>query len=569
MPTLEEIRHSTAHILAAAVTQLFPDVKLGIGPVIEDGFYYDFDTKHNFTLEDLPKIEKVMQDMIKENLKFEKKLITVEIAAKQFKNDPYKLELIKEFEKEGKQLSFYKTGEFIDLCKGPHVDSTKYLGNFKLLKVSSSYWKGDAKNKAMQRIYGTAFASKKELDEYLFTQEEAKKRDHRILGKELDLFSFHEESPGYPFFHPKGAIIYNELMKFIREEYKKRSYKEVITPLLYDKSLWETSGHWQHYKENMFLLNVYGKEFSLKPMNCPSHCLIYKSKGWSYRELPIRMADFAPLHRNELRGTLGGLTRVNKLSQDDAHIFCTKELLTKEISKVIEFVNYVYKEVFDFNYEIKVSTRPDNYMGEIETWNEAEKALEDTLKLNKIKYEIQEGEGAFYGPKIDINIKDALKRSWQLATIQLDFQLPIKFNLSYEGEDGKKHTPIMIHRAILGSLERFIGVLIEHYAGKFPVWLSPVQVSIITVADRHIDYANKLKEELEKNNIRVEVDDRTESIGKKVRDNQMQKIPYIITIGDKEIQSNELAIRTRDNNVSNSKKEVFIESVVKVIEGKM
>ena len=569
MPTLEEIRHSTAHILAAAVTQLFPDVKLGIGPVIEDGFYYDFDTKHNFTLEDLPKIEKVMQDMIKENLKFEKKLITVEIAAKQFKNDPYKLELIKEFEKEGKQLSFYKTGEFIDLCKGQHVDSTKYLGNFKLLKVSSSYWKGDAKNKAMQRIYGTAFASKKELDEYLFTQEEAKKRDHRILGKELDLFSFHEESPGYPFFHPKGAIIYNELMKFIREEYKKRSYKEVITPLLYDKSLWETSGHWQHYKENMFLLNVYGKEFSLKPMNCPSHCLIYKSKGWSYRELPIRMADFAPLHRNELRGTLGGLTRVNKLSQDDAHIFCTKELLTKEISKVIEFVNYVYKEVFDFNYEIKVSTRPDNYMGEIETWNEAEKALEDTLKLNKIKYEIQEGEGAFYGPKIDINIKDALKRSWQLATIQLDFQLPIKFNLSYEGEDGKKHTPIMIHRAILGSLERFIGVLIEHYAGKFPVWLSPVQVSIITVADRHIDYANKLKEELEKNNIRVEVDDRTESIGKKVRDNQMQKIPYIITIGDKEIQSNELAIRTRDNNVSNSKKEVFIESVVKVIEGKM
>src|SRR3989344_189543 len=460
MPTLEEIRHSTAHILAAAVVKLFPNVKLGIGPVIEDGFYYDFDAKHNFTPEDLPKIEKVMLDIIKQNLKFEKKIITAEIAEKQFKDDPYKLELIKEFEKEGKEISFYKTGGFIDLCGGPHVYSTKDLNNFKLLKISGSYWRGDSKNKSMQRIYGTAFQNKKELDEYLFMQEEAKKRDHRIMGKELDLFSFHEESPGSPFFHPKGTIIYNELLSFIRKEYRKRDYKEVLTPLLYDKSLWETSGHWKHYKENMFLLSIDEKEFSLKPMNCPSHCLIYKNKLWSYKELPLRLADFAPLHRNELRGVLSGLTRVRKFSQDDSHIFCTEHQIKEEISKLIDFIEFIYHEVFSFIYEVKLSTRPDKFMGSIDIWDKAEKSLEDSLKSKNIKYEIQNGEGAFYGPKIDINIKDSLKRSWQLATIQLDFQLPVNFELSYEGEDGKRHTPIIIHRAILGSLERFIALLL-------------------------------------------------------------------------------------------------------------
>lgn len=568
MPTLEEIRHSTAHILAAAIIKIWPDVKLGIGPVIEDGFYYDFDLKHRFTPEDLPNIEKTMHEIIKKENKFEKRLIQSLEAKKQFKNDPYKLELINEFEKEGKQISFYKTGDFIDLCKGPHVENTKNLGNFKLLKISGSYWKGDSKNKPMQRIYGTAFPTKQELDNYLHVLEESKKRDHRILGEQLGLFFFHEYSPGAPIFLPKGAIVYNELLNFLRYEYKKRDYQEVITPLLYEKSLWETSGHWQHYKDNMFNLEIEKRTFSLKPMNCPSHCLIYKNKLWSYKELPLRIADFASLHRNELSGTLSGLTRVRKMSQDDSHVFVTEEQLESEISNIIDFEKFVYEKTFKFDFVMTLGTRPDDFMGDKKLWDKAEKILENILKKKKIPYKISEKDGAFYGPKIDLKVKDALKREWQLATIQLDFQLPIRFELTYEGNDGRKHTPIIIHRAILGSLERFTALLIEHYAGKLPVWLSPVQVVLITVADRHIDYAKKLEVEMKDKCIRVESDNRTESIPKKVRDHQAQNTPYIITIGDREIESNNLAVRTRDNNVSTMKKDEFINKILEEIKNK-
>ncbi len=568
MPTLEEIRHSTAHILAAAVTKLWPDTKLGIGPVIEDGFYYDFDLKHKFTPEDIKKIEEVMNELMKNKEKFEKKLTSAKEAKKQFKKDPYKLELIKEFEKEKKQISFYKTGSFIDLCKGPHVKDTSQLGSFKLLKTSGSYWKGDSKNKPMQRIYGTAFQTKQELDNYIHNLEEAKKRDHRILGEQLQLFFFHEYSPGSPIFLPKGALVYNELLNFLRQEYKKRDYQEVITPLLYEKSLWETSGHWQHYKENMFNLEIEKRTFSLKPMNCPSHCLVYKNKLWSYKELPIRIADFAPLHRNELSGTLSGLTRVRKMSQDDSHIFVTEEQLESEISNLIDFEKVIYEKTFKFDFVMTLGTRPDNFMGDKKLWDKAEKILEGILKKNKISYKIAAKDGAFYGPKIDLKVKDALNREWQLGTIQLDFQLPLRFELTYEGKDGKKHTPIIIHRAILGSLERFMALLIEHYSGKLPVWLSPVQVILMTIADRHINYTKKLEEELKNNGIRVETDNRAESIGRKVRDNQIMKIPYLITIGDKEIETNNLAIRTRDNNIINIKKNEFINKVLDEIKNK-
>jgi threonyl-tRNA synthetase len=565
MPTLEEIRHSTAHILAAAVTKMWPDAKLGIGPVIDDGFYYDFDLKYKLSPEDFQKIEQTMREIINKKLDFQKKLITAAEAKKEFKNDPYKLELIKEFEKEGKQLSFYMTGEFVDLCKGPHVQNTKELGAFKLLKVSGSYWRGNSENAPMQRIYGTAFTTKKEVEDYLLMLEEAKKRDHKVLGPQLELFQFLEESPGSPFFLPKGTIIYNELLKFIREEYNKRGYSEVITPLIYDKSLWETSGHWEHYKEDMFVLKADNREFGLKPMNCPSHCLIYKTSLKSYKDLPLRIADFAPLHRNELKGVLAGLTRVRKFSQDDSHIFTTEEKLEEEMNNLIDFFKFVYEKTFHFKYEVGLGTRPKEKLGSEELWNKAESVLSSVLEKNKIAFKINKGDGAFYGPKIDFRVKDSLNREWQLATIQLDFNLPERFDLTYEGSDGKKHRPIMIHRAILGSLERFIGILVEEYVGKFPVWLSPTQVVLMTIADKHNNYTQRLAEELKSNGVRVITDLRNESIGKKVRDNQSQKIPYMITIGDKEMETNNLSIRTRDNKVMNLKKEDFIKQVVKEI----
>ncbi|MBI2101686.1 threonine--tRNA ligase [Candidatus Woesearchaeota archaeon] len=546
---LEVFRHSTAHLLAQAVIELFPDAKLTIGPLVEEGFYYDFDIAHHFTPEDMERIGQGMHEIVKKDYKVERIELTESEAKKLFKDNPYKIELVEEFHKEKQPLSAYRQGDFIDLCRGPHIPSTGKIKAFKLTKISSAYWHGDQTKQQLQRIYGISFPDKSMLEQHLKLIEEAEKRDHRKLGKELEWFNFFEESPGAPFFYPKGAVIYNQLLNFIRAEYKKRGYQEVITPLLYDKSLWVTSGHWEHFREHMFTLESEGREFAIKPMNCPSHLLIYKSKSRSYKDLPLRIADFAPLHRNELSGTLAGLTRVRKMSQDDAHIFVALEQIEGEISRVLDFTNFIYKKVFDFDFEVELSTKPEKFMGKIEDWEKAENSLKHALENNKIKYKIKEGEGAFYGPKIDFHIKDALGRGWQLATIQLDFQLPERFDATYVGADNAKHSVVMIHRALLGSLERFIGILVEHYAGKLPLWLAPVQARILTVADRFEKYANKIKEEFDENNLRVEVDARTESVGYKVREAQAQKIPLILTVGEKEESKGAVALRTIDNKV--------------------
>ena len=566
---LDNLRHSCAHLLAAAVLELYPDAKRTIGPPIDDGFYYDFEFSSPISELDLPKIEKKMHSIIQSWKKFEKIDVSVQEAKKEFKNNSYKLELIDEFSKDSKKLTLFKSGSYVDLCKGGHVENpSKELQHFKLLKLAGAYWRGNEKNKMLTRIYGTVFPTKQELDDYLKLLDESKKRDHRILGEKLGLYFFHEVSPGSPFFLPKGFIIYNELVSFIRKEYLKRGYQEVITPLLYEKALWETSGHWEHYKDNMFNLESEKKIFSLKPMNCPSHCLIFKHKVWSYKELPLRIADFAPLHRNELSGTLSGLTRVRKFSQDDSHIFISEDQLESEISNVLDFVKFVYSDTFNLDFSVSLGTRPNDFMGEKKIWDKAEKVLESVLKKNKIKYVLSAGDGAFYGPKIDFRIKDALNREHQLATVQLDFQMPLRFNLSFDGQDGAKHTPIMIHRAILGSVERFIALLVENFSGKFPVWLSPVQVKIITVADRHTDYAQSLFSDLSATGIRVELDSRAESIPKKVKEAQLMHIPYIITVGDKEIESNILAVRTRDNNLNNFSIKDFKNKILEEIKNK-
>lgn len=563
---LEIFRHSTAHLLANAVVELFPDAKPTIGPVVEEGFYYDFDMGHHFTPEDLGRIEQRMHEIVKKDYKVERVDLSTGEAKKIFKSNPYKIELIEEFKE---AASAYRQGNFIDLCRGPHVPNTGKLKAFRLTKIAAAYWRGDAKNRQLQRIYGISFPEKKDLDSYLHMLEEAEKRDHRKIGKELEWFNFFEESPGAPFFYPKGAIIYNRLINFIREEYGKRGYQEVITPLLYEKSLWLASGHWEHFREHMFVLESEGKEFALKPMNCPSHLLIYKSKSRSYKDLPLRIADFAPLHRNELSGVLAGLTRVRKMSQDDAHIFVAPEQIEEEIFLLLEFTHYVYKEIFDFEYEIELSTRPEKHMGDAEDWNAAEAALKNALEKRGIPYRIKAGEGAFYGPKIDLHIKDALGRGWQLATIQLDFQLPERFNATYVGADNSKHKVVMIHRALLGSIERFIGILVEHYAGKLPLWLAPVQARILTVADRFGSYADKIKEEFEKNSIRVEVDARTESVSYKVREAQHQKIPLILTVGEKEEKNGTVAVRTLDNKVYfDVKADALVKGALKNIEEK-
>ncbi|HIH05114.1 TPA: threonine--tRNA ligase, partial [Candidatus Woesearchaeota archaeon] len=544
---MEVFRHSTAHLLAQAVLRLFPEAKPTIGPVVEEGFYYDFDLEHHFTPEDLARIEQEMMKIAKEDRTVERMELDEKEAKKLFKDNPYKLEIIDEQEKEG--LSAYKQGEFTDLCRGPHVPRTGMLRAVKLTKLAGAYWRGDAKNRQLQRIYGISFPEEKMLKQHLAMLEEAKKRDHRVLGQKLDLFSFDEVSPGAPFFHPKGTIIYNELLSFIREEYRKRGYDEVITPLIYDRSLWEASGHWQHYRENMFVLEVDGKEASLKSMNCPSHCVIYGKSFKSYRDLPLRIADFAPLHRNELRGVLAGATRVRKFSQDDAHIFLAPGQVEGEIFALIDFLDYIYTGVFDFEYSIELSTKPESALGSAELWEKAEASLASALKKKKLPYRINAGDGAFYGPKIDFHIRDALGRNWQLGTIQLDFNLPERFGLEYEDKDGRRKRPIMIHRALLGSIERFMAILIEHYAGKFPLWLAPEQVRIVTVADAYNEYAEKVAGALRKENIRVRVDKRAESIPKKVREAQLGYIPLIVTVGEKEASSDTVAVRTLDGKV--------------------
>lgn len=548
---LSTVRHSCAHILAQAVLQMFPEAKLGIGPAIDDGFYYDFELPRTLIPEDLPLLEKHMKQIIKQNQKFIVREEPGEMAIKFLEEtgQKYKLELVKEFHARGEKITFYENvmqdgkAMFVDLCEGPHVDSTGQIGAFKLMKIAGAYWRGSEKNPMLQRIYGVAFNTQEELTEHLEWLEEAKRRDHRKLGTALGLFQFHEISPGSVFFMPKGTIVFNELLSFLRKEYKKRGYDEVITPLIYDKSLWEQSGHWEHYQENMFLVDMDGKEASLKPMNCPSHMLIYKMETRSYRDLPLRIADFAMLHRNEIRGALGGMTRVRKFCMDDAHLFVTEEQMEQEILACIDFVQYLYTEIFDFKYEVLLSTRPEQSMGTQEQWDNAEGALEKALNKAGINFTINEGDGAFYGPKIDFRIKDSLNREWQCATVQVDFQMPKRFELEYEGSDGKQHTPVVIHRAILGSVERFMAILIEHYAGALPVWLAPVQALIVPVSDKFSEYGKSVIAKLEAAGVRCEMDESNETLGKRIRNAEMMKVPYMVVVGEKEAADGTVAVR--------------------------
>jgi threonyl-tRNA synthetase len=547
---LDVIRHSAAHIMAGAVKRIYGDqVKFGYGPPVDDGFYYDmeFPAGVKVSEDDLAKIEAECKKIIESNFPFERKDLPKDqvLDLMQKTHQGYKVQTITENIKEA-TASIYTDGDFTDLCEGPHVPSTGRVKAIKLTKVTGAYWKGDQKNAMLTRLYGTAWASQKALDEYVKRQEEAKKRDHRKLGQELELFMFHEWSPGAVFFLPKGAVIYNELVAFIREEYRKRGFQEVVTPQLYNKGLWQLSGHWDHYQENMFILDIDDDKFSLKPMNCPSHVLMFKHRRRSYRELPMRIADFCPLHRNEVKGVLSGMTRVRKFEQDDAHIFCTEDQIEQEISGQIDFVNRVYNEVFKMPFQAKLSTRPPKFLGKIETWDRAEAALEKALKDNKVNFTINAGDGAFYGPKIDFDIKDAIGRNWQLATIQLDFQLPVRMGAEYEGQDGQRHHPVMIHRAMLGSLERFIGVLTEHYGGEFPLWLAPVQAAVIAVSpvtDEIAAHAKKVYQMLMDAGLRCEIDLSSDNISAKIKALELQKIPYMAVVGAKEVAAGAVAVR--------------------------
>jgi len=559
-------RHSSSHLMAQAIKNLYPNVKFAIGPAVDEGFYYDIDLDKKLTPEDLVKIEQEMKKIVDEDIKIERDEVSKEEALKLFNDNPYKQELIKEIKDE--KISIYKQGNFIDFCRGPHVPSTAKLKAFKLTKLAGAYWRGDAKNKQLQRVYGISFPDKKQLNAYLTLLEEAEKRDHRKLGKELNLFSMHDEGPGFPFFHPKGTVIVNILKDFWRKEHTKAGYTEVITPMILNRKLWEQSGHWDHYKENMYFTKIDDQDYAIKPMNCPGGILIYKTKLRSYRELPMRMGEMGTVHRHELSGVLAGLFRVRCFTQDDAHIYMTEKQIKNEIIGVINLTDHFYK-TFGFSYDVELSTKPDNAMGSDEVWEKAINGLKAALDAKKIKYKINEGDGAFYGPKIDFHLKDCLGRTWQCGTIQLDFAMPEKFDLTYEGKDGKKHRPIMIHRVIYGSIERFLGILIENYAGKFPLWLAPTQAVILNINDSHIPYGEKIKQELEKINIRVETDFRTETMPKKVREAQLKKIPLILTVGDKEKTNNTVAVRTLDGKVYfNIKPEDLIKKVQEIIDNK-
>ena len=538
-------RHSTAHVMAQAVQRLFPGTGLAIGPAIADGFYYDFDPKESFTPGDLAKIEKEMEAIIKADLPFERFELSRPEALDFFRDagQKYKVELIEDLPPDV-PLSCYRQGEFTDLCMGPHVPSTGRLKSVKLMNLAGAYWRGSEKNKMLQRIYGTSFPKKSLLDEHIFLIEEARRRDHRKLGAELDLFSIREEGPGFPFFHPKGMVLRNELENFWREEHKKRGYQEIRTPIILSRHLWEQSGHWDHYKENMYFTTIDEADFAVKPMNCPGGMLIYKSRPHSYRELPIRLAELGLVHRHELSGVLHGLMRVRCFTQDDAHIFMLPSQVKDEISGVIDLVSDFYK-VFGFTYHVELSTRPEKAMGSPETWELATRELREALEDKGFDYKVNEGDGAFYGPKIDFHLKDSLGRTWQCGTIQLDFQMPEKFDLNYIGEDGQKHRPAMIHRVVFGSLERFIGILTEHYAGAFPVWLAPVQVRVLPITDRHAGYAQKVVDRLDEKGIRVELDARNEKVSYKIREAQAQKIPYMLVVGDKEAEQEAVAVRHR------------------------
>lgn len=545
---LDIYRHSTAHIMAQALKRIYGEksVKLGIGPVIEDGFYYDVDLEKPLSAGDLAAIEKEMERIAKEDLPIIRRVVSREEAAGLFadREEPLKLELIRDLP-EAAEISIYEQGEFFDLCRGPHLPSTGRIKAFKLLSVAGAYWRGDAKNKMLQRIYGTAFPKKAQMEEHLHLIEEAKKRDHRKLGKELELFMFSEEAPGMPFYLPHGMTIRTELENFARELQRRRDYEEVRTPLMMNSRIWEQSGHWDHYKDNMYFTHVDDSTFALKPMNCPGHMLVFKNNLRSYRDLPLRISEFGQVHRHEFSGALNGMMRVRTFCQDDAHLFVLPEQIEEEIGKIIDLIDEMYR-IFGFTYNIELSTRPEDSMGDPEVWDQAESALQRVLEKRGFEYSLNQGDGAFYGPKIDFHILDALKRSWQCGTIQLDYQMPEKFDLSYIGEDNQKHRPVVIHRAVYGSIDRFIGMLTEHYAGAFPLWLAPIQAKLLPVSENYVDYAYEVKKQLDEAGIRVSVDARNEKLGYKIREAQLAKVPYTLVLGEKERTSGTAAVRKRN-----------------------
>ncbi len=538
--------HTTSHIMAQAIEELFPGAKFGVGPPIESGFYYDIDSEKKFSEEDLAKIESKMLEISKRDLKPVRKEMKRTDAVNYFnseRKDPYKVEILETIAKDEESVSLYSQGEFTDLCRGPHLPSTSKVKAVKLLSVSGSYWRGDEKRQMLQRIYGISFPKQKELDEYLKNLEEAKKRDHRKLGKELELFSFHEEGPGFPFWHNNGMILLNNLKEYLREKLAELDYQEINTPIILNQKLWLQSGHYENYKENMYFTEIDERDFAVKPMNCPGSTMVYRTSMKSYRDLPLRLFEFGLVHRHELSGVLSGLFRVRSFTQDDAHVFCTPDQIEEEISILIKLIFDVYN-TFGFNdVQVYLSTRPEKYIGSLEVWNSSEKSLASALEMAGVKYKINEGDGAFYGAKIDFVVKDSLRRDWQLGTIQLDFSMPERFGLEYIGADSKIHRPVMIHRAVFGSFERFVGVLTEHYAGYFPLWLTPVQVNILPITDSHKEYAKKIYNELRKDGFRVNIDNRNEKIGFKIRESENKKIPYMIVIGDKEAESNNISVR--------------------------
>ncbi|MFC1625107.1 threonine--tRNA ligase [Patescibacteria group bacterium] len=572
--SLLALRHSAEHVLHQAMVELFPGLKRAMGPATSEGFYHDFDYKEKISEEDFPKIEKRMAEIVESDLPIIRKKIPISEARELFKDNPYKQEWLDEIEERGEKATVYWTGEpgksgsDVDLCKGPHVKSTGKVKTFKLLSIAGAYWHGDEKNKMLTRIYGTAFNSKKDLDEYLEMIEEAKKRDHRKLGPQLELFFLHESAPGMPYWLPKGTIIINELMKFWREEHKERGYQETITPLINKKELWEISGHWEHYKDGMFIADMGEDEiYGIKPMNCPNAMMIYKMRPRSYRELPLRLSDADTLHRYEQSGELHGLLRVQEFRQDDAHIFVTENQIEDEYERILDITDLFY-EVVGLKYKIRLGTRPEKFLGDPKVWDRAEETLKKILekRTGKENYILGEGEGAFYGPKLDIMVKDSLGREWQTGTIQLDFQLPQRFDLKYIANDGSQQMPIVIHRVIYGSIERFMGILIEHFAGAFPVWLSPVQAILIPIGEKHGDYAQKVSEELKKAGIRVEIDSRSDTMQAKIRDSQIKKVPYMLVVGDREVKKNEVSVRLRTEEDKGAVKvDKFIDKVNNIV----
>ncbi|RHA13786.1 threonine--tRNA ligase [Megasphaera sp. AM44-1BH] len=541
----DTLRHTASHVMAQAIQHLFPGVKFAIGPSIENGFYYDLDTEHRFTQEDFPAIEAEMAKIVKENLPLTKEVVSREDALKLFKEagQDYKVELIQDLPEDA-EISLYRQGDFVDLCAGPHTASTGAVKAFKLQTVAGAYWRGDEHNKMLQRIYGTAFEKKSDLDDYLHMLEEAEKRDHRKLGKQLDLFSFHEEGPGFPFFHAKGMVLRKTLLKLWYELHDEAEYDEISTPTILSRHLWEQSGHWDHYRENMYFTTIDDEPYAIKPMNCPGGILVYKSNVHSYRDFPMRMAELGLVHRHELHGALHGLFRVRCFTQDDAHIFMLPSQMKQEISGVMDLIDKAYK-IFGLDYHVELSTRPEDSMGSDEIWDLATKTLREVIEEKGVPFQINEGDGAFYGPKLDFHVKDSIGRTWQCGTIQLDMLMPERFDMTYIGEDGQKHRPVMVHRTVFGSVERFLGILIENYNGAFPVWLAPVQVKFLPISDKHLAYAKELRKKFKKMGIRVEVDESNEKIGYKIRKAQMEKVPYMAVIGDKEMESNTLSIRDR------------------------